>query len=82
MSGWDWTPGTVLAGTDVTVTVDGAPCNPVTVTLTVDGEVVDSGQVRPPGSTRLSVPAGSAGKPYVIKVACNGESDSQGGNVG
>ena len=83
MAAWDWSHGSVLAGADVSVTVDGAPCQNVTVTLTIDGAEVATGQIGdPPASVRLPVPDDARGKHYVIKVSCNGQSDSQNGTVG
>lgn len=83
MAAWDWSHGSVLAGANVSVRVDGAPCENVTVTLTIDGDEVASGQVpSPPGSVALPVPDDARGKHYVITVSCNAQSDSQNGLVG
>lgn len=83
MAQWDWSHTVVVAGTNVSVRIQGAPCNNVTVRLFIDGAEVESGQVpSPPGSVSLPVPAGSQGKPFIIKVSCNGQSDTKGGTVG
>jgi hypothetical protein len=82
MSAWDWSHGSVVAGANVTVRVEGAPCENVKVTLFVNGVEVDTDEIaRPPGSVRLSVPEGTTGQPYEIKVSCDSQSDSQSGTV-
>jgi hypothetical protein len=83
MATWDWSHTTVIAGSSTSVRVQGAPCSPVTVRLFVDGVEVASGEVpSPPGTVSLAVPAGSQGKPFIIKVSCNGQSDTKSGTVG
>ena len=82
MATWDWSHNTVIAGSNTSVRVNGSPCTPVTVRLYVDGVEVATGEVSsPPGTASLAVPAGSSGKPFIIKVSCNGQSDSQSGTV-
>jgi hypothetical protein len=81
-NGFTWSHDPVAAGATVTVKVSVAPCNPVTVTLLIDGNVVDHDEVgSPPGSTTVDVPSGSSGSAWEIRVSCNGRVDSQSGVV-
>jgi hypothetical protein len=80
--GFTWSHGVVQAGTSVTITVTGSPCRPVKVTLTVDGQTVGTSEITDvPGSTQINVPAGAGGKPYSIKISCNGNGDASTGQV-
>jgi hypothetical protein len=83
MPAWNWTHGSVVAGNDVTVKVNAAPCQPVSVRLYVHGALVDSGTIpEGSGSVDLHVPTGSQGQSYELVVSCNGQSDSKSGIVG
>jgi hypothetical protein len=81
MATWNWSHTSVTAGGTTTVTVTSAPCQPITVKLQVRGVEVASGTVQPGGSVELAVPAGSQGQAYLIRVTCNGQSDTKSGNV-
>jgi hypothetical protein len=81
MATWNWSHTSVIAGGPTTVTVTSAPCQPVTVKLEVRGVEVASAVVQPGGSVELDVPAGSQGQSYLIRVTCDGRTDSKSGNV-
>ena len=78
---FDWTPGLVVAGAPLEIKVTGAPCHPVTVTLTIGG-YSSSGTISEfPGTLSLEVPAGTEGRAYTITVSCPDDRDSHTGQV-
>ena len=81
-SSFDFSVGPVAAGNPVTVTVDSAPCETVTVTFTVDGQPAGSGTLDPPDSIDFNCPTGTQGKAWKVVVSCpGGDSASKGGIV-
>jgi hypothetical protein len=79
---FDWSHDAVVAGSTVTVKVSGAPCQPVTVVVYVNGEQVGSGTVSEfPGGVTVGVPAGTQGGSYTIVVRCPNDRTTETGPI-
>lgn len=76
-----WTHGVVMEGADVVITVEDAPCQPVTVTLQVNGQTVTGTISSVPGRCTIRVPEETSGEAYTITVKCPDDADSDTGQV-
>lgn len=65
--------GPVQAGKSFVATVTGALCDPVTLTFSVNGQVIRSVSVpAPPGTYTFVCPAGTSGQDWEVKATCPG----------
>jgi hypothetical protein len=67
---FDWSHGLVVAGGTVKIDVHGSPCEPITVTLYVNGQTITGRIDGAPGSVTLTVPPGCEGQSYTIEIRC------------
>ncbi len=81
---WDWrvSPIPVVAGHNITVTVEDAPESPVKVEIWIGGKLVHTEDLSElPGSTSYPVPSGAAGDTWEVRVSTTSSSQSDGGTI-
>jgi|SRR5262245_42405432 len=78
---FEWNSSTPVSGGSLDVKVSGAPCQPVTVVLTIGNSRFEGQITEAPGSISFKIPEGLSGAPYTLQISCPQSSETRGGQI-